>query len=88
MSVWKVAQQLGSKIEEKDEIKIYNVIDDVCSGIIPEDKLRTITEMIALTAADVNKKAKKNRYYPVHQARIAFTGCAITNGRKAIQSFF
>ncbi|MDD3224618.1 MAG: hypothetical protein PHX70_07935 [Clostridium sp.] len=65
-----------------------SVIDEVCSEVISEDKLETITEMIPLTAADVNRKAKKTKYYPVQQARIPFTGCAMTNGRKAIQSIF
>jgi hypothetical protein len=73
---------------EKASKRIYNIIDEVCSGVIPEDKLGTITEMITLTAADVNKKAKGSKYYPVKQARIPFTGCAMTNGRKAIQSLF
>ncbi|SHJ89407.1 hypothetical protein SAMN02745248_01216, partial [Hathewaya proteolytica DSM 3090] len=41
-----------------------------------------------LTASDVNKKVKKSKYYPIQQARIPFTGYAITNGRKAIQDFF
>ncbi|MGO5092132.1 ISLre2 family transposase, partial [Clostridium sp. LCP25S3_F10] len=68
--------------------RIYNVINEVCSGTISEDKLETITEMITLTAADVNKKTKKSKYYTIQKANIPFTGCAMTNGRKAIQSFF
>ncbi len=60
----------------------------MCAGVISEDKLETITEMLTLTAADVNKKVKKGKYYPIQQANIPFTGCAMTNGRKAIQSFF
>ena len=84
----KGASNLAKILAEKASKRIYNVIDEVCSGVIPEDKLETITEMIPLTAADVNKKAKKSKYYPVQQARIPFTGCAMTNGRKAIQSFF
>lgn len=83
----KGANNLAKILAEKASKRIYNVIDEVCSGVIPEDKLETITEMIPLTAADVNKKAKKSKYYPVQQARIPFTGCAMTNGRKAIQSF-
>jgi len=84
----KGASNLAKILAEKASKRIYNIIDEVCSGVIPEDKLETITEMIPLTAADVNKKAKKSKYYPVQQARIPFTGCAMTNGRKAIQSFF
>ncbi|SHK53567.1 hypothetical protein SAMN02745248_02763, partial [Hathewaya proteolytica DSM 3090] len=62
--------------------------NEVCSGIVTNEKLETITEMITLTASDVNKKVKKSKYYPIQQARIPFTGYAITNGRKAIQDFF
>ena len=84
----KGAGNLAKILAEKASKRIYNIIDEVCSGVIPEDKLGTITEMITLTAADVNKKAKGSKYYPVKQARIPFTGCAMTNGRKAIQNLF
>ncbi|EJE7233945.1 hypothetical protein [Clostridium sporogenes] len=82
------ANNLVKILAEKASKRIYNVINEVCSGIVSEDKLEAITEMIMLTAADVNKKVKKSKYYPVQQASIPFTGCVITDGRKAIQSFF
>lgn len=82
------ANNLAKILAEKASKRIYNVINEVCSGIVSEDKLETITEIITLTAADVNKKVKKNKYYPVQQSSIPFTGYAMTNGRKAIQSFF
>ncbi|WP_396276491.1 ISLre2 family transposase [Haloimpatiens lingqiaonensis] len=84
----KGANNLAKILAEKASKRIYNVINEVCSGVVSDDKLETITEMITLTAADVNKKVKKSKYYPIQQARIPFTGCAMTNGRKAIQSFF
>ncbi|ENK1241995.1 hypothetical protein K8O96_16500 [Clostridium sporogenes] len=64
------------------------MINEVYSGIISEDKLEIITEMITLTVADVNKEVKKSKYYTVQKANLPFTGCVMTNGRKAIQSFF
>lgn len=82
------ANNLAKILAEKASKRIYNVIDEVCSGIISEDKLEIITEMITLTAADVNKKVKKGKHYPIQHASIPFTGCAMTNGRRAIQSFF
>ncbi|WP_027624509.1 ISLre2 family transposase [Clostridium lundense] len=82
------ANNLAKILAEKASKRIYDVINEVCSGIVSEDKLETITEMITLTAADVNKKVKKSKYYTVQQASVPFTGCAMTNGRKAIQSFF
>lgn len=82
------ANNLAKILAEKASKRIYNIINEVCSGLISEDKLETITEIITLTAADVNKKVKKNKYYPVQQSSIPFTGYAMTNGRKAIQSFF
>ncbi|MGO5067433.1 MULTISPECIES: UPF0236 family transposase-like protein, partial [unclassified Clostridium] len=50
------ANNLAKILAEKASKRIYNVINEVCSGTISEDKLETITEMITLTAADVNKK--------------------------------
>ncbi len=82
------ANNLAKILAEKASKRIYNVINEVCAGFIAEDKLETITEMLTLTAADVNKKVKKGKYYPIQQATIPFTGYAMTNGRKAIQSFF
>jgi len=82
------ANNLAKILAKKASKRIYNVINEVCSGTISEDKLETITEMITLTAADVNKKIKKSKYYTIQKANIPFTGCAMTNGRKAIQSFF
>ncbi len=60
----------------------------VCRAEKSEDKQEIITEMITLTAVDVNKKVKKGKYYPIQQSSIPFTGCAMNNGRKVIQSFF
>lgn len=82
------ANNLAKILAEKASKRIYNIINEVCSGLISEDKLETITEIITLTAADINKKVKKNKYYPVQQSSIPFAGYAMTNGRKAIQSFF
>jgi len=82
------ANNLAKILAEKASKRIYNLINEVCSGIVTNEKLETITEMITLTASDVNKKVKKSKYYPIQQARIPFTGYAITNGRKAIQDFF
>jgi len=84
----KGANNLAKILAEKASKRIYKVIDEVCSGVISGDKLETITEMITLTTADVNKEVKKSKYYDVKQANIPFTGCAITNGRRSIQSFF
>lgn len=56
----KGANNLPKILAEKASKRICNVIDEVCSEVIPEDKLETITEMIPLTAADVNRKAKKS----------------------------
>lgn len=82
------ANNLAKILAEKASKRIYNVVNEMCSSIISDDKLEKITEMITLTAADVNKKVSKNKYYPIQHSSIPFTGCAITNGRKAIQSFF
>ena len=82
------ANNLAKILAEKASKRIYSVINEVCPGVILDDKLETITEMITLTSADVNKKVKKGKYYPIQQASMPFTGCAMTNGRKAIQSFF
>jgi hypothetical protein len=82
------ANNLAKILAEKASKRIYDVINEVCYGVISEDKLKTITEVSTLTAADVNRKVKGNKYYHVQQANIPFTGCAMTNGRKAIQSLF
>lgn len=82
------ANNLAKILAEKASKRIYNVVNEVCTGVISDNKLEKITEMITLTAADVNKKVKKGKHYPIQQARIPFTGCAMTNGRKAIQNFF
>jgi hypothetical protein len=84
----KGANNLAKILAEKASKRIYQTIDEICSGFISDDKLEKITEVITLTAADVSKKSKKSRYYHIHKAGIPFTGCAVTNGRKAIQSFF
>ncbi|WP_243105902.1 hypothetical protein [Clostridium fermenticellae] len=84
----KGANNLAKILAEKAGKRIYQTIDEICSGSISDDKLEKIKEVITLTAADVNKKPKKSRYYHIHKAGIPFTGCAVTNGRKAIQSFF
>ncbi|WP_123054093.1 hypothetical protein [Clostridium sp. JN-1] len=83
----KGANNLAKILAEKASKRTYNVINEVCSGVIPDSKLETITEMITITAADINKKVKMGKYYPVQQASIPFTDCAMTNGRKSIQSF-
>jgi hypothetical protein len=82
------ANNLAKILAEKANKRIYNLIDNICNDVIPKDKLETITEILTLTAADVNRKPKKSKYYPIHQADIPFADCAITNGRKAIQDFF
>lgn len=70
----KDVNNLAKILAGKTSKRISNVIDQVCSGIVLEDKLETITEMITLTAADVNKKVKKSKYYPTQQAGVPFTG--------------
>lgn len=82
------ANNLAKILAEKANKRIYNLIDNICNDVIPKDKLETITEILTLTAADVNRKPKKSKYYPIHQTDIPFADCAITNGRKAIQDFF
>ncbi|EPY2275069.1 ISLre2 family transposase, partial [Clostridium sporogenes] len=81
------ANNLAKILAEKAGKRIYDVLEQVCYQIIPQDKMEIIKEMIVLTAADVNKKAKKGNLYPVHQASTPFACSAVTNGRKAIQSF-
>ncbi|OFI06529.1 hypothetical protein CLOACE_10290 [Clostridium acetireducens DSM 10703] len=34
------------------------------------------------------EEKEESKCYPIQQASIPFTGCAMTNGRKSIQSFF
>lgn len=82
--IWSIsgANNSAKILAEKASKRIYNVVNEVCAGVISDNKLEKVTEMITLTAVDVNKK------YPIQQARIPFTGCAMTNGRKAIQNFF
>lgn len=81
------ANNLAKILAEKASKRIYNLIDNICNDVIPENKLETITEILKLTAADMNKKQKKGKCYTIQEASIPFAGCAITNGRKAIQSF-
>lgn len=55
-SVDKCENNLAKILAEKASKRIYQTIDEICSGFISDDKLEKITEMITLTAADVNKK--------------------------------
>lgn len=56
------ANNLAKILAEKANKRIYKVINEVCSGIISEDKLEKVTEMITLTAADVNRKVSTILY--------------------------
>ncbi|WP_242971931.1 ISLre2 family transposase [Haloimpatiens massiliensis] len=80
------ANNLAKILAEKASKRIYNVVNEMCSSVISDDELEKITEMITLTAADVNKKVGKGKVYPIHQGKMPFTGCANTNGRKAIRA--
>ena len=82
------ANNLSKILAEKASKRIYNLIDNIYNDVISRDKLETITEMITLTASDVNNKVKRGKYYPIKEATIPFTGYARTNGRKAIQNIF
>jgi len=82
----KGANNLAKILAEKTSKRIYNIVNEMCSSVISDDKLEKITEMITLTAADVNKKVGKGNVYPIRQSKIPFTGCANTNGRKAIRA--
>lgn len=82
------ANNLAKILAEKASKRIYNLIDNIYNDIIAKDKLETITEILTLTVADVNKRVKRGKCYTIQEASIPFAGCVITNGRKAIQSFF
>ena len=57
------------------------LLDDTVS----EEKLEEVIEVVQLSAAQVNRKPKKSKFYKIHQSPIPFTGQAVTEGRKAIQ---
>lgn len=84
----KGANNLAKILAEKASGRIYGVLGEICGGVISENKLEELKEAIVLTAADVNKRPRTSKIYPIKQSKIPFTGSAITNGRKAIRNFF
>ncbi len=46
------ANNLAKILAKKASKRIYNVINEVCSGVISEDKQEILTEMIILTSSE------------------------------------
>lgn len=89
MSWSKTGAENMAKIEaERFSNSLFSTLDEICSNIVTNEKIEKIVEIITLSAADVNKNHYESKIYPMHKGKIPFTGCAITNGRKAIQRIF
>jgi len=81
----KGVNNLSKILAEKFSGRLYSTTNQVLGGIVPDEKLEEIAEVVTLTAADVNKKVKKSKIYSIHNAKMPLEGSAITNGRKAIR---
>ena len=84
----KGANNLSKILAEKASRRIYPLIYELCSDIISAEKLEKIVETITLSASQVYRSNKKSKIYPMPQSSLPFTGCAKTNGRKAIRNIF
>ena len=62
-------------------------MDKIYRNIIPNDVIETIVKEVPLplSAADVNRKAKKSRIYKIHSAPIPYSAAAVNMGRKIIR---
>ena len=76
-----LAKLLAARASGNLYAKLEMLLDDTVS----EEKLEEVIEVVQLSAAQVNRKPKKSKFYKIHESPIPFTGKAVTEGRKAIQ---
>ena len=83
----KGSNNLAKILAEKASGTLYSTIHSLLNNIIPDNKFEEIVEVIKNVADTVVTK-KKNKKYPIHEGKIPFTGCSVTEGRKAIREIF
>ena len=84
----KGANNLSKILAEKFSGRLYETIDKLLSGVIPDEKFEEIVEAVRKVADKTISTAKKQKTYKIHEATLPFEGCAITEGRKAIRKIF
>jgi hypothetical protein len=86
---WSVAgaNNMAKILALKASGKLYDTIQSLMSPVIPEKFLEKYMKVISAAKNKVDEVKKKvPKVYPVHQGQIPYTGCAMTEGRKAIRN--
>lgn len=84
----KGANNLSKILATKASGKLYETINNLVAWKLPEKAITEFTEIIKNTTLNIEKKCKKKKFYPVHEAQIPFGDCSKTRGRTAIRKIF
>lgn len=84
----KGANNLAKILAEKFSGNLYETIDRLLYGVIPDEKFEEIVEVVKKVADKESGYARKQKIYKMHKASRPFEGCALTEGRKAIRKIF
>lgn len=84
----KGANNLSKILAEKASGTLYETINTLLYGVIPDEKFEEIIEAVKQVAYKVIPSRKKSKQYKIHKASIPFTGCLLTEGRRAIRKIF
>lgn len=81
------ADNLAKILAEKFSNRLFDTVDKIYRNIIPNDVIEAIIKEVPLplSAADVNRKAKKSSIYKIHSAPIPYSDAAVNMGRKIIR---
>ena len=81
------ADNLAKILAEKFSNRLFDTVDKIYRNIIPNDVIETIVKEVPLplSAADVNRKAKKSSIYKIHSVPIPYSDAAVNMGRKIIR---
>ena len=84
----KGANNLAKILAEKFSGNLYETIDRLLYGVIPDEKFEEIIEAVKNVADKGLGHTRKLKMYKIHKASRPFEGCALTEGRKAIKKIF
>lgn len=84
----KGADNLSKILASKASGELYETISAMLTPVISERLTERFNEVIKRVAEKIERPSKDKKQYAIHHASIPFTGCALTEGRKAIRNIF
>lgn len=82
------ADNLSKILASKASGELYETISAMLTPVISERLTERFNEVIKRVTEKIECPKKYKKQYSIHRGSIPFTGCALTEGRKAIRNIF